>query len=193
MDTSKPRFFIALLPPQEIQDYAKEIQQYFEQKYDSRRALRSPPHITLQPPFEWQLDSLSVLEESLSRFVSDRSPIPITLSGFSAFAPRVIYINVLKTPELLTLQADLMTYLEASLGIVDATSKQRPFAPHMTVAFRDLERQNFNLAWREFQHRSLQFEFTASNLTLLIHDSQRWNVNSEFPLRDVTAEAANDF
>ncbi|HAA30582.1 MAG TPA: 2'-5' RNA ligase [Cyanobacteria bacterium UBA8553] len=188
MDTSKRRFFIALLPPEEIQDYAKEIQQYFEQKYDSRRALRSPPHITLQPPFEWQLDSLSVLEESLSRFVCDRSSIPITLSGFSTFAPRVIYINVLKTPELLTLQADLMAYLEASLEIVDATSKHRPFAPHMTVASGDLKRQNFNFAWREFQHRPLQFEFTAVNLTLLIYNGQCWNVHSEFPLGEFSEQ-----
>ncbi|HEY9709209.1 MAG TPA: 2'-5' RNA ligase family protein [Oculatellaceae cyanobacterium] len=192
MDTSKRRFFIALLPPLEIQDYAKEIQQYFAQKYDSQAALRSPPHITLQPPFEWQLDSLSVLEESLSRFASDRSSIPITLSGFSAFAPRVIYINVLKTPELLTLQADLMAYVEASLEIVEATSKKRPFAPHMTVAFQDLKRQNFNVAWREFQHRPLQFEFTASNLTLLIHDGQRWNINSEFPLEEFSGEAPSN-
>ena len=188
MDTSKRRFFIALLPPQEIQDYAKEIQQYFEQKYDSRRALRSPPHITLQPPFEWQLDSLSVLEESLSKFVCDRSSIPITLSGFSTFAPRVIYINVLKTPELLTLQADLMAYLEASLKIVDATSKHRPFAPHMTVASGDLKRQNFNFAWREFQHRPLQFEFIAFNLTLLIYNGQCWNIHCEFPLGEFSEE-----
>lgn len=188
LDKSKHRFFIALLPPQEIQDYAQEIQQYFAQQYDSRGALNSPPHITLQPPFEWQLDALLVLEESLTRFASDRSPLPITLSGFSAFAPRVIYINVLKTPELLTLQADLMADCEASLGIVDATSKQRPFTPHMTVAFRDLKRQKFNAAWREFQHRPLQFEFTASNLTLLIHNGQRWNVHSEFPLREVSEQ-----
>jgi 2'-5' RNA ligase len=181
LNQSKRRFFIALLPPLEIQDYANEIKQYFAQTYESRAAQKSPPHITLQPPFEWQLDTLPVLEQCLKTFADTRTPVPVTLNGFGAFVPRVIYINVLKTPELLTLQQDLMAYLETSLGIFDQVSKTRPFAPHMTVAFRDLTRQNFRAAWSEFQHQQLKFEFTASQLTLLIHDGRQWNVSAEFP------------
>jgi 2'-5' RNA ligase len=178
---SKHLFFIALLPPQEIQDYANEVKQYFAQNYNSRHAQKSPPHITLQPPFEWQLDNVPVLEQCLRTFADAQKSVPITLKGFSAFVPRVIYINVLKTPELLSLQKDLMAYLEESLGIAHQTSKNRPFAPHITVAFKDLTKQNFRAAWLEFQHRELEFEFTASQLTLLMHDCRRWNVSSEFP------------
>jgi 2'-5' RNA ligase len=178
---STRRFFIALLPPQEIQDYANEIKQYFAQTYESRGAQNSPPHITLQPPFEWQLEAVPVLEQCLSTFALSQTPMPVTLSGFGAFMPRVIYINVVKTPELLALQKDLMACVEASLGIVHQVSKTRPFAPHMTVAFRDLTKQNFRAAWPEFRHRRLEFEFTASELTLLIHDGRRWNVSANFP------------
>lgn len=181
MNQSKRRFFIALLPPLKIQDYANEIKQYFAQTYDSQAAQKSPPHITLQPPFEWQLDTLPALKQYLKTFADMRTPLPVTLDGFGAFVPRVIYINVLKTPELLTLQQDLIVYIEASLGIIDQASKNRPFAPHMTVAFRDLTRQNFRAAWPEFQHRPLKFEFIVSQLTLLIHDSRQWNVSTEFP------------
>lgn len=178
---SKRRFFIALVPPLEFQDYANEIKEYFAQTYNSRAAQKSPPHITLQPPFEWQLDELPLLKQSLKTFAQPRTAVPITLQGFGAFAPRVIYINVLKTPELLTLQNELMTYFEASLGIIEPVSKTRPFSPHMTVAFRDLTKQNFRAAWTEFQHRALEFEFTAAELTLLIHDGRRWNVSASFP------------
>ncbi len=165
-----------------MQDRANEIKQYFADRYNSRHAQKSPPHITLQPPFEWAIDSVKVLVESLIGFAGTRQGIPITLSGFDAFYPRVIYINVLKTPELLTLQADLMNYMETSLGIVDPVSKSRPFAPHMTVAFKDLTRPNFQAAWPEFRGRSLQFEFSADALTLLIHDGNQWNIYSEFKL-----------
>ncbi|NEQ22092.1 MAG: 2'-5' RNA ligase family protein [Microcoleus sp. SIO2G3] len=181
MTQSKRRFFIALVPPLEIQDYANEIKEYFAQTYDSRAAQKSPPHITLQPPFEWQLDELPLLEQSLKTFAQSRTPVPITLQRFGAFVPRVIFINVLKTPELLTLQNELMTYCKASLGIIEPVSKTRPFAPHMTVAFRDLTKQKFRAAWSEFQHRTLEFEFTATELTLLIHDGRRWNVSASFP------------
>ncbi len=174
------RFFIALLPPQDIQDYANQIKQYFADCYASSGALKSPPHITLQPPFEWPDDNLPLLEASLKEFASGQLPVAITLRGFHAFAPRVIYINVVKSQELLTLQADLMTYTESKLGIVDNVSKTRPFAPHVTVAFRDLTKQNFRTAWPEFEKRQLHFEFTAEKLTLLLHDGKRWNIKSEF-------------
>jgi 2'-5' RNA ligase len=87
-----------------------------------------------------------------------------------------------RSPELLNLQADLMAHLENTLEIIDKVSKTRPFAPHMTVAFRDLTKQNFNAAWPEFEKRQLHFEFTVNNLTLLLHDGNRWNVKLEFPL-----------
>lgn len=175
------RFFIALLPPPDIQAQVNAIKQHFSDCYDSRAALKSPPHITLQPPFELQLVNLPALKQCLSTFANHREPVPVNLSGFAAFPPRVIYINVLKTQELLILQTDLMAYLETSLGIVDPVSKSRPFSPHMTVAFRDLTRQNFKAAWPEFQQQALQFEFTANYLTLLLHDGKRWNVSDEFP------------
>jgi 2'-5' RNA ligase len=180
---SKSRFFIALLPPAEIQDHAKAIKQYFADHYASHGAQKSPPHITLQPPFEWAAQEVPVLEQHLSTFAFIREPVPVTLSGFGAFPPRVIYINVLRTQELLSVQTDLMAYLETKLGIVDPVSKTRAFSPHMTVAFRDLTRQNFLAAWPEFQQRALHFEFTATQLTLLIHDNKRWKVTTEFPFK----------
>ncbi len=178
---TKQRFFIALLPPQAIQDYANEIKQYFADRYKSRAAQKSPPHITLQPPFEWAVDELPTLEQGLYEFAAQCSPIPITLEGFAAFAPRVIFIDVEKTPELLTVQKSLRFFLETRLGIVDERSKTRPFAPHMTVAFRDLTQQNFKQAWSEFESRSLHFEFVASFMTLLMHNGRRWNNYRDYP------------
>ncbi|TVP65701.1 MAG: 2'-5' RNA ligase family protein [Nodularia sp. (in: Bacteria)] len=174
------RFFIALLPPQHIQEYANQIKQYFADHYASRGAQKSPPHITLQPPFEWSDTNVPQLEASLREFAHGRESIPITLNGYAAFPPRVIYIDVVKSQALLSLQADLMAYAATNLEIIDQASQTRPFAPHMTVAFRDLTKQNFRLAWPEFVQRSLDFEFTAENLTLLLHDGQRWNIKSEF-------------
>ncbi|NEP14506.1 MAG: 2'-5' RNA ligase family protein [Symploca sp. SIO2C1] len=182
MDKTKSLFFIALLPPAAFQDHANEIKQYFAQTYNSQGAQKSPPHITLQPPFEWNRDNLPVLEQSLRTFGEMRQPIPVNMKGFGAFAPKVIYIKVLKTPELLSLQTELMAYLEKSLGIVHELSKRRLFTPHLTVAFRDLTKENFQLAWPEFEHRQLEYEFTASELTLLIHDGRQWNVSESFPL-----------
>jgi 2'-5' RNA ligase len=181
LNQSKHRFFIALLPPQAIQDQATEVKEYFAQNYKSKHALKSPPHITLQPPFEWLLDEVAMIEQCLKTFAQTQTPIPITLKGFGAFIPRVIYINVLKTPELLAVQKNLMNSLEELLGIVHQVSKTRPFSPHMTVAFSDLTQQNFRIAWNEFEHREFEHEFIVSHLTLLIHNGKKWNIHDEFP------------
>ncbi len=173
-------FFIALLPPQNIQDYATQVKQYFADKYNSRHALKSPPHITLQPPFEWADANLSILEECLQAFAVTKNPVSMILRGYGAFVPNVIYINVDRTPNLLALQTDLMANLENQLDIVEKNSKNRAFKPHMTVAFKDLKRNNFRRAWEEFEGRKLHFEFTAEKLTLLLHNGKCWYIKSEF-------------
>ncbi|MGL5062752.1 MAG: 2'-5' RNA ligase family protein [Microcoleus sp.] len=170
----------ALIPPPDIQQHITEIKLYFAQYYNSRGALKLPPHITLQPPFEWPVADVPKLEESLRAFAASRLPVAVTLSGFGAFAPRVIYADVVRSSLLLELQQDLMSYVAANLGIVHPADRTHPFVPHMTVAFRDLTEENFHAARLEFAGRSLYFEFTAPALTLLIHDGDRWNVGTEF-------------
>jgi 2'-5' RNA ligase len=173
------RFFVALIPPQHIFDYTNQVKQHFADNYKSRGALKSPPHITLQPPFEWDEANVTQLEQHLKSFVSHQECVPVTLKGYGAFPPRVIYIDVLQTHELMTLQANLMIYIE-KLNICDPTAKTRPFTPHMTVAFRDLTKQNFQAAWQVFEHRQVNFEFIANSISLLLHDGKRWNVLSQF-------------
>ncbi|OCR01876.1 2'-5' RNA ligase [Oscillatoriales cyanobacterium USR001] len=181
MENLTGRYFIGLLPPQEIQDRITEFKQYFAENHASSGALKSPPHITLQPPFKWLMEEIGKVEEGLEKFAIAHHPIPITLSGFAAFPPRVIYANPLKTPELLEIEKNLSEYLETNLGISDPVAKSRPFTPHMTVAFRDLTKENFKAAWPKFKKRMLYFEFTVSQLTLLVHDGDRWNISREFP------------
>jgi 2'-5' RNA ligase len=180
-NSAQRRFFIAFLPPQAMQDQAKEIQRYFAARYQSQAAQKSPPHITLQAPFEWQMADLPKLEQHLQDFAARQNPIAITLEGFAAFPPRVIFIDVQRSPALVNLQAELAAFLAQTCGIVDGAS-QRAFVPHLTVAFRDLTEQNFQRAWAEFQGRSLHYSWEAIDLTLLIHDGHQWIVHQTIPL-----------
>ena len=176
----KKLFFIALLPPPDVQKYATEIKQHFANVYQSKAALKSPPHITLQPPFFWDINNLITLEKVLQKFVNNYSQIPIELDGFAAFKPRVIYINVTKTAKLLAVQKELNIWLESSLQIVDKKSKTRPFCPHLTVGFKDLSKTNFYRAWDEFKQKKVYFNFNVNQLTLLSHNGKQWEIQREF-------------
>ena len=56
----------------------------------------------------------------------------------------------------------------------------RHYTPHITVAFRDLTKQNFRKAWSELEHQQLYFEFIVPVVTLLIHNGKRWHICQEF-------------
>lgn len=180
-DPTIGRFFVALLPPEPIQADVTQIKQQFKETYNSSAALRSPPHITLQAPFEWPLAEIPKLHRQLRAFAESRSPLEVDLSGFAAFPPRVIYIDVMKTVELASLQRDLADHLRHTLAIDDPKAKTRAFRPHMTVAFRDLSVKQFKAAWPLFQERIYEQTFIVTELTVLQHDGRRWLVHYRYP------------
>ncbi len=181
--TEQALFFVALLPPSDLQAQLTIIKQEFWQTYQSRAALKSPPHVTLQPPFRWPEEAEGQLKACLLQFAQHYPPVSITLSGFGAFPPRVIYVDVVRRGLLMTIQPDLIDYMAATLGIEDKKSRNRRFAPHMTVAFRDLKPATFRCAWPQFQERDFSAEFLSTALTLLKHDGQQWQIFEEFPFQ----------
>ena len=176
------RFFVALLPPPDLQHEITAIKQDIGQRFGSKAALKAPPHITLQPPFQWSEARMGELDQALADFAQRRSPMPIQLKNFSAFAPRVIYIDVVQTTELMATQPVLMAHLKERCGIFDRLSQTRPFKPHLTVGFRDLKPAAFRLAWAEFEHRPFAAAWVVQTLTLLRHDGQQWQCLADFPL-----------
>ncbi|MBW4653171.1 MAG: 2'-5' RNA ligase family protein [Kaiparowitsia implicata GSE-PSE-MK54-09C] len=177
-----PRFFIAIIPPLPIVRDANGVIQALSDRHHTRTA-NAPPHITLQPPFEWPMKQLPQLEATFTRFATAQPAVPIMLAGFGAFAPRVLYIHVVRSPALLQLQATLMQQLETALGIVDATSKTRPFVPHITVASRGMTPAVFQRAWADLEARSVDMDFLGDRLTLLIHSGQQWAIQADYPLQ----------
>jgi len=183
------RYFIGLLPSPEIQAQVNRFKQDFADRFASRKAQNSPPHITLFPPFAWQPEQEAALESVLAAFARAFTPLSLQLDGFGAFVPRVIYVHVIHSPELNQLQQALMVHLEQALDIVDPKAKHRPFKPHMTIAFRDLTKQNFRAGWAEYQDKPFHHKFMVSKLTLLLHNGRFWEIKSEFAFAESAGES----
>ena len=176
-------YFIAIVPPSPIYEEALEQKAYFKSKYNSKASLNSPPHITLHMPFRWSEQHEEELACHLKSFADENSPVTIQLKDFSSFPPRVIFINVVITPELENLQKNMQRYFKRQLNIFNANYKELPFHPHLTLAFRDLKKPNYQKAWEEFVTKNYQATFVASSLTLLKHSGSVWEVHKEFILR----------
>lgn len=149
-------------------------------EYASKAAFRSPPHVTLHAPFEWPLVELPRLDQVLSQFAAQQMPVPMTLDGFNAFQPHVIYIDVVKREGLMSLQPKLLNVMAEELGVMSKSDRNRTFVPHLTVAFRDLKPAMFRKAWAVLQHREIHFDFVAQHLALLIHDGKLWQVKEKY-------------
>lgn len=181
-DDKSHLYFIAFVPPAPVFEEALKLKQYFKETYHSKAALNSPPHITLHMPFKWKIEKEEKLITELKEFTAKNEPIKICLDGYGAFAPRVIYLNVVTSEPMLLFQKALEKFCKRRLNLFNANRLDHPFHPHLTLAFRDLKKEAFNTAWEEFRKRDYKAEFIADRLTLLKHTGNVWDVYKEFIL-----------
>src|SRR6185436_18497531 len=99
----------------------------------------------------------------------------IQLKNFSAFKPRVIYVDVLPEPRLNELKTALETTLLQS-NRFPIKKEERPFHPHITIANRDLRKEDFPLAWQHFQQINYEESFMAEAIALLRHNGHVWEI-----------------
>lgn len=181
-DDKTGQYFIALIPPSPVYEQALTLKNYFRDNYNSKASLNSPPHITLHMPFRWKEKREEKLIDSLQAFSDGVDPFKVCLDNFSAFPPRVIFINVVNNEALDTLQKMVMRFCKRELNLFNANFQAQPFHPHITLAFRDLKKPVFKKAWEEFSTKEYKAEFIADKITLLKHTGKLWAVFREFGL-----------
>ncbi|MEM6735154.1 MAG: 2'-5' RNA ligase family protein [Bacteroidota bacterium] len=169
-------YFIAIVPPKDIQLEITLLKQEIAKKYGSKHALKSPPHITLHMPFKWKDKKLDQLGNAVKDMNTQLVPFRLVLKDFNYFEPRVVYINVVKNLTLEELQKKILDECRKKLKLNNANYKNQPFRPHVTIAFRDLKKQMFYRAKEEFEKRAYSGKFGVKRIELLKHDGKKWNV-----------------
>ena len=77
-------YFIAIIPPDPIKSKIENIKLEFSKKYKTLHALKSPPHITLHPPFNMMEDELDDICKALEAVARQEKPFELTASKCSA-------------------------------------------------------------------------------------------------------------
>ncbi|WP_247235320.1 2'-5' RNA ligase family protein [Telluribacter sp. SYSU D00476] len=169
-------YFVALLPDEQIQQDVTAFKQVAAEQFNSRHALKSPPHITIIPPFKLPAEEATTLVETMAAAAARLAPFPVQLRGFDRFGQRVIFVDVIMDEALRTCYQVTAEAFHQQLGI---KPDDRPFHAHMTVAFKDLHRKVFGDAWAYFSQQSYERTFHVQTLTLLKHNGQRWEVEQD--------------
>jgi 2'-5' RNA ligase len=175
------KYFIAIVIPEPFHLDVMAFKQLIAAKYNSKAALCSPAHITLHMPFEWKEEKENILIETLQQF-SFKEDFMIELQDFSCFAPRVIFVDVIKNELLNKLQNDLVIYMKRNLCLFNQADDMRGFYPHVTIAFRDLKKQLFYEAFTHFKTQSYNASFKATSFCLLKHTGIEWQSFKEFSI-----------
>lgn len=182
MNYLNTHYFVAILPEKDQQELITNIKKDIALRYNTKAALKSPPHITLQPPFHWNEKEEFSLINQLKGFCLGYSLFQVSVNGFDAFKPRVIYVKVNPNMYLNSLHTSLRNVLTKNLNISNTLRKNRHYHPHITVAFSDLNKDDFWKAWSYYRDKNLCFSFDAKHITLLKHNGEKWDTYVNFPL-----------
>jgi len=173
---SESLYFMAVVPPSDIQEQIHQLKLEVVEKFGSKHALNAPAHITLHMPFRWKDKRMDELTEAMRQINERIVPFQVELKNFGFFEPRVVYIDVVSTGALNDLQKKVQTTVRTHMKLVNANYKDQVFHPHMTIAFRDLKKPAFFKAKAYFEEKSFSARFQAEEVKLLKHDGERWQV-----------------
>lgn len=177
-------YFIAIVIKRELQDEIIGFKEFVAREFGSKAALRSPPHITLHMPFRKRIKKEQMIISGLQKLSEGHNQFAINLNGFGCFKPRVIFVDVPLNDPLQTLQKSVVEFGRKVLKIDNANYKDKPFHPHITVAFRDLRKAKFATAWSYFREKGFEATYYVESVDLLRHNGKFWDVIHEAPLKN---------
>jgi len=177
-------YFIALIPKRELREKVNKFKTDFANRFNSNKALKVYPHITLKAPFKCSANAHAELVKWFSDLHIRQKHFSIQLKNFGAFHNKkspVVYVNPVVTKELKFMQKEIIASF-SSLFPGDIHSGDVEFNPHVTIAYRDLEPAMFTKAWEEYKAKKFEAEFEVDAFYLLQHDTKKWNIISTYSL-----------
>jgi 2'-5' RNA ligase len=170
-------YYIAIVCPDNLNNKIKGFKLWMQEKFGCKVALKSPAHITLIPPFWFDIDNETIILQAISSFQSSVESIEIELTSFAHFAKRVLYISVKPNEHLERIKQETEDHFISLLGEV-IKKETKPFVPHITIANRDVKPPDFDKAWAHFMNRKFEAIFQTQQISLLKLAEEKWSVIS---------------
>lgn len=128
--------------------------------------------VTPYPHFSWQIAEdydLDRLQPILEQIASHTKPFPAYTTGIGLFTGvrPVIFISLVKTPELMRFHSLVW---ERVLGTSTAASpyySPENWVPHISLAYEDVTRENIGEVMKKLAFRSYSWEMQVDNLAFI--------------------------
>lgn len=176
------KYFIAIVLPEPTLTVIEQLKLNLSSKFNLKGALRSPAHITLHMPFEYSIDKEKHLLDVLSLFKFDEE-LFLEIKGFGYFDKRVIYADLTPNKNLNHLYNSLKYFISSNLKIENEINNLRGFHPHITLAFRDLKKHQFDEVWQETNLYNCNCRFNVNSISILKLNTV-WEVLKNYPINN---------
>ena len=175
------KYFLAIVPDGDFQEEVTKLKEEIKEHYQAKFALKSPAHITLKMPFGYNEVKEDKLIAKLSVFAREFEPITIEVKGVKTFGDRVIYLGVDAGRDLFDFQRELKLFCKRELNLVDELS-DRNYHPHMTIAFKDIKKIQFQNILKHAIETNLSQKFSLKYIVLLKKIDGRWELCEKLQL-----------
>lgn len=163
----------------EIFKIEKSIAEKYKTYYNFKGKIG--PHITITHQENINKKDFNQIEKIVSEISKKTKPFKIKIKCVRRFyKPIVIYMNVLKSTKLNKLNKELSNNLR-KFGKV---RRYRKYTPHVTIANKDITKENFKKAFKELKNKKLSYEFNVNKLYLgKSKPTERMRVFKSFKLK----------
>lgn len=176
------KYFLAILPPPEFGLQVHSLKLQLRDEFGVKYALKSPPHITMKMPFLYNSAKEHNLIKSLREFSSTIMPFELRIERVGHFRNRVIFLDVQPCKALTNLQSDLGVHCRGKLKL-NLELSDTNYHPHLTVAFQDVKKHQFEAVRDRVLEASLKVGFEVKSYFLLKRAKGVWEPHAEIFLR----------
>lgn len=183
------KLYMLTLPlPDRLEEKLLQFRKEVAQRYGSVAALKPMGHMSLLENFVYDDRDLPQLQEKLEGVFDYTTPFRVELENFGAFPSHTIFVAISDFFPFMRLRNSLYRQLSQESPSVSITSARPSATPHITVAYRDLTPEAFDLAWSDFCQRAFADAFTATGAHLMEHRG-KWRTVRVFPFRNFASTA----
>jgi 2'-5' RNA ligase len=156
------------------------LRETLAEKFDVRRALRIPPHLTLFHPIE--IPDAGPLVDALESLSQKISPFDVDTAGFGSFDERVWFLDVAQSRPLRELKRKIASAVWRGVKLREKTYTHPGVHFHVTLASKDVTPEKFARIGAFLEKRRPPFKtFTVDSFTLLRHYGGGWVAVRTFP------------
>jgi len=175
MNQEDKLYFLALLPDEQTSRLIESIKREIKDKYGFSYALRLPAHITLQAPFRCSGICELNMKDIVKKVGRNNEKFTLNLAGISHYEERVLFAGIQEDNRLNAIHHSLQSSLMQS-KCLPLTQLSENFNPHMTLAYRDIDREQFDTLWSFYKHKELKSSFEVIQLGLYKHGAEGWEL-----------------